>query len=725
MKSYLKQGFVFSLLFLLVGCFDDDDKAQTPTPEAKTIVDVAVENGSFTTLVAALQATGLDATLDDENATFTVFAPTDDAFALLGETTINALLADPDTLSSILKYHVIGTRVDSTSAVASAGTTVQTVNGQKIALSLAGDSLLVNTSTVTVTDVMADNGIIHVIDAVLLPPETTTSEANIVNTAVNAGNFSTLVKALQTTGLDDVLADETKSFTVFAPTDDAFAVLGNKLINTLLANPDVLANILKQHVVEGAIDSVTAMSQNGKSVTTLFDNTVGVSIEPATNQLQFGGANIITKDIVTTNGIIHVIDAVVVGDIALPTSYGTLADVASDAGSFTTLLSALQVTGLDTLISSPTKTFTVFAPTDAAFAALGQATLDALIADPDTLRNILLYHVISDAKVLSDGASTIAGSNENKVTMANNQQAALSLNQGSLFINDSAISAANVLADNGVIHVLDKVILPPKAVGTPSQTIAEVAQQTASLSTLVSALQSAGLVDTFADETANFTVFAPTNAAFEKIPAATLSALLADNSALTGVLQQHVLTGQVSSLDAFAANGKSVETLRGNSLSVQIVNFAKANNRDTDLIAYDATNRRLVTGKGHSDAGKTVYVFNADLSAQTSQCNDTCAQNWPPVLLADGKTVDNIPGLSTITRADNTTQLTYLGRPLYTYVQDTAAGDANGENVNSSWFSVKLAPSQLQIGGVNVTSTDIYTTNGVVHLIDTVIVEAK
>jgi len=93
-----------------------------------TIVDVAVENGNFTTLVAALEATGLDAVLADPAASYTVFAPTDAAFALLGDDTINALLADPDTLSDILLYHVLAGEVNAAAAIASAGSTVQTAN---------------------------------------------------------------------------------------------------------------------------------------------------------------------------------------------------------------------------------------------------------------------------------------------------------------------------------------------------------------------------------------------------------------------------------------------------------------------------------------------------------------------------------------------------------------------------------------------------------------------
>ena len=731
MNKVFKLGAIILPLLLIQGCSSDDDNNAPVTVDpqpAVSVFDAAQDSEEFTTLVAALEATGLDETLDDLTTSYTVFAPTDDAFALLGEETINSLLADTDTLSSILTYHVIAGRVDAQTAIGLAGSTVETVNGQNIALSLNGENLLVNTSTVTMTDIVTDNGIIHVIDAVLTPktvPETAPTN-NIIETAQQAGNFSTLLAALDAASLTSALADESSEFTVFAPTDAAFEAIGSNFLNTLLANPTVLADILKQHVLVGSVDSVTAMSLNGQSAETLLGNTLPVAINAETNMLSFGGANIIVKDIMTTNGVIHVIDSVIISDVTLPQSTNTIADIASADGNFTTLLAALTATGLDTLVADPDNTFSVFAPTDAAFAALGQDTINALLADTDTLRDILLYHVFPDATVLSDDAVSIANSNSNsnKVEMANGDMAAISYVDSSLFINDSAITEANVTASNGVIHVLNKVIMPPAEVGTPTKTIATVATETPALSTLVTALQAASLVDTFNDTTQSFTVFAPTNAAFSKIPTADLEVLLADTTALTGVLTQHVLGAQVGSTDAFAANGKTVTTLADNMLSVNVVDFTSTENTATDSIAYDSTNNRLVTGMADAMPGKTVYVFDNDLGEAMSTCEAACATTWPPVL-GTAASIENVPGLSLIARSDDSMQVAYLGRPLYTFSGDTAAGQNNGQAVNDIWWQVSLPATSLQVAGSNVTTTDIYTSNGVVHLIDTVITTAK
>ncbi len=565
-------------MLFLQACDDDDDKkaevveaavapAQTPT----TIVDTAIANGSFTTLVAALQATGLDATLADTASDFTVFAPTDDAFALLGQETIDALLADTETLTDILTYHVISGEVNASTAIGLAGTKVDMVNGDSLALSLDGSNLLVNTATVITTDIQTDNGIIHVIDAVLLPPaDMGMPTSSIVETAIANGNFTTLVAALQATSLDTVLADESATFTVFAPTDAAFALIGEETINTLLANPDVLSNILLQHViVDSAVDSVTAFSLNGANVETAAMTSIALQINATTDLLMFGGANIVMKDIYTTNGIIHVIDAVIVGDIDMPAPAMTLVDVAIANGNFTTLFAALQSTGLDTVLSDLDSDFTVFAPTDDAFSKLPAGTLDSLTSEQ--LSNILLYHVLP-GEVLADGAITVAQSMENMITMANGDKASLSFVDSMLFVNGSKVSTADVMADNGVIHVLDNVLLPPAEMTTPSQNIVEVAvADPDNFSTLVTALTAAELVTTLSDEDAMFTVFAPTNAAFAAVDPDALSALLADTDALTNVLLTHVVGGAtLSSLDAYAANGKMLTTASGTAIDVAI-----------------------------------------------------------------------------------------------------------------------------------------------------------
>ncbi len=132
---------------------------------ADDIVDVAAGAGDFTTLIAAVEAAGLEDTLRGEGP-FTVFAPTDAAFAALPEGTIEALLADTEALTAILTYHVLPGAVMSSDL--SDGMTAETVNGQPVTIGV-GDMVTVDTAIVTTADIEASNGVIHVIDAVLLP----------------------------------------------------------------------------------------------------------------------------------------------------------------------------------------------------------------------------------------------------------------------------------------------------------------------------------------------------------------------------------------------------------------------------------------------------------------------------------------------------------------------------------------------------------------------------
>ena len=719
-------SFLFVAVISLQGCGGSSSGYHEPTPEPEpepmSIVDVAVANGSFTTLVAALEATGLDATLSDMDSSFTVFAPTDDAFALLGDETIAALLDDTDTLTDILTYHVIGAEIDSSAAISSAGSTVEMVNGDSTGLSLDGDNLLVNTVTVTTVDVEADNGVIHVIDAVLIPPvDKGTPTMNIVDTAISAGDFGTLVTALQAAGLDATLADETQSFTVFAPTDAAFAMIDPDTLDLLLADTDALSDVLLQHVVSGEVSSVTAYTLNGLSATTASGAEIPVAINSELDTLTFGGATVTTTDIYTTNGVIHVIDMVVVADVELPSPPSSIVDVAVANGSFTTLVAALQATGLDTVLDDPEATFTVFAPTDAAFGLLGQGAVSALLDDPDTLKNILLYHVIQGSEVLQDGALTVAQSEANKVEMANGAETALSLANNTLFVNKSAVALADVMADNGVIHVVDQVITVPAAKGEPTQTIVDIAASNDDFTTLVTALTAADLVTTLSDTSATFTVFAPTNAAFDKIEDAALDGILADTDALTAILLKHVVNNsEIDSVSAFAANGTDVPSIGGDSLSVSLQNFSQTVDGASDEVAYDSASEMLVGGTNSSRPGLTLYVFDSDLGTSGSTCNDECATTWPPVVVDDAE-VDNIPGLSLITRDDGSSQAAFKGRPLYFYANDTAAGEANGQAVNDAWWQVDQEQVELQIQGSGVTTFDLYGTNGVIHVIDTVI----
>jgi len=554
------------LAFGLSACGGDDDDGKpprptptpTPEPEPVTIVDVAQGDDRFDTLVQALTDAELVADLSDPTATFTVFAPTDDAFDALG---IDLSTLAVETLRNILRYHVInGTAVNSADAAAAAGTTgVEMFNGDNIALSLSGDDLLVNLSTVIQRDIVTDNGIIHVIDAVLMPPaERGDPTGTIVDIAVADGNFTQLVAAVTEAGLADDLSAPDANLTVFAPTDAAFAAIGTAALNALIADVPKLTDVLELHVLQGQVDSLSAYAANGTSIPTLGGETVDVAI--VDGALTVGGATVVTRDIYASNGIIHVIDAVITNDIEIP--QGNIVEVAVADGRFTTLAQALADADLVETLSNAEGTFTVFAPTDEAFAALPAGTLAGL--EVDELRDILLYHVIVDAEVPGSDATAKAESEDPFAEVGlNGDVVTLSLTGTTLYVNTSAVVDGDVGADNGVIHVIDKVLLPPEDMGTPTQTIAEIVVEGENFSTLETAVIEAELDGTLSGA-GPFTVFAPTNDAFAKIQSDLLAAIIADVPTLTDILELHVVNGaSVDSIGAFSLNGGNAPTLGG------------------------------------------------------------------------------------------------------------------------------------------------------------------
>ena len=440
------------------------------------IVDTAVGAEIFTTLVAALQATGLDAVLADESKTYTVFAPTDTAFEALGADTINALLGDTDTLSDILLYHVFpDAAVNAETAISLAGTTITMANGDEVAVTLDGNKLFINQSGVIVTNVMASNGIIHVIDTVLTPPAdemppAETAQLNIVETAVAAGSFTVLAQALTATGLLDTLSNPDDQFTVFAPTDEAFAALPEGTLDALLADPETLTDILLYHVIGGsAIDSTTAISLAGQSVTMANGDELAISL--VDGSLLVNDSTVTAIDVRASNGIIHVIDTVLLPpadnssepvaeqpvDAAPEAPTGTILDIAQSNPDFSTLVAAVDAAGLAGALGHPGDTYTVFAPTNAAFAALGQDTINALLADPEALRNILLLHVLPGTVVDAEAALSLVGFD---IQAGNGETLSLTLEDGALLINGATITATDIKAVNGVIHVIDAVLLP-------------------------------------------------------------------------------------------------------------------------------------------------------------------------------------------------------------------------------------------------------------------------
>ena len=327
----------------------------------KTIVENAVNSADHTTLVAAVKAAGLVETLSGEGP-FTVFAPTNDAFAALPDGTIEALLQPgmKDELTEVLTCHVVAADAMSMAIkgmIDDDGGThpVSTVGGCTLQATYMGDKIMIEdeqgrTATVTIADVKQSNGVIHVIDTVLLPAEDAAMESDaametdaamemadadvpmvggakmfpnrtIVENAVNSADHTTLVAAVKAAGLVETLSGP-GPFTVFAPTNDAFAALPDGTVETLLKpeNKDQLTKILTAHVVAGSWTAEDIIREARKSRDNFYHfaavsgDALSAKVTAGNRVFIFdenGNAYEVTQaDVMQSNGVIHVVEGV-------------------------------------------------------------------------------------------------------------------------------------------------------------------------------------------------------------------------------------------------------------------------------------------------------------------------------------------------------------------------------------------------------------------------------
>jgi len=571
-----------------------------------TVVDVIVNSPDHNTLEAAVIAADLAGTLSGDGP-FTVFAPTDAAFAALPDGTVEALLDDPmGSLTQILLYHVIGAEVLSSDL--SDGMTATTINGKDVTVTINADGVFINDAMVTVADIPADNGVVHVIDAVLLPPSQT-----VLDIIVNSPAHNILEDAIIVAELDETLSGD-GPFTVFAPTDDAFEALPDGTLDALLADPmGDLTQILLYHVIGEELsaadlaENMTVTTVNGNDVTVTV-NADGIFINDALLIINFP----------VDNGIVYVIDTVL-----LPPAdqSNTVVDVIVNSPDHNTLETAVIAAELAETLSGDGP-FTVFAPTDDAFEALPDGTLDALLADPTgDLAQILLYHVIG-AEVLSSDLS-----DGMTATTINGKDVTVNINADGVFINDAMITVADISADNGVVHVIDAVLLPPRI------TVVDIVVNSSDHNTLETAVIAAELAETLSGD-GPFTVFAPTDDAFDALPDGTLDALLADPTGdLAQILLYHVLGAEVLSTDL--SDGQTATTLNGQDIDVTIspdgvfINDAMVTMADitTDngvVHVIDAVLLPVLTSTKNIDDFGSINVFPNPVADQfTIELNET------------------------------------------------------------------------------------------------------
>ncbi len=430
----------------LTACLGDDD------PPQDLYRAVLLKDPETSILAEAISAAGLSETLQGDG-NFTVFAPTNAAFtALLAELGLTPaqLLANTTLLRDVLRYHVLGSRVSS--AQVQPGRAIATLGGGIFKIDAAAGTLRFTdgrnrSGRVVATDISASNGVVHKLDRVMLP-----ADKNLVQTAQSLPDFSILVEAVVAAGLAGTLSG-TGPFTVFAPTNTAFAGLLAELgmsKEQLLANRPLLTAVLTYHVLPSRV--LRADVPVGAAITTVQGESFSINNALTITDRNGRQAAISATDVFASNGVIHVIDKVILPKIP------NIVELALAAPQFSILVEAVQAAGLVGALSGPTA-LTVFAPTNDAFAAL-LAELNVskadLLANVPLLTAVLTYHVVpgrvyragvpinTPITTLNGGSFRVGA--DLRITDANNRTA--------------GIAATDALAINGVVHTLDRVILP-------------------------------------------------------------------------------------------------------------------------------------------------------------------------------------------------------------------------------------------------------------------------
>ena len=684
------------------------DKVLMPPVVLEDIPTTASSTTIHDTLVAAVVQAELLATLSGPGP-FTVFAPTDQAF-----TDANIDLTALDTpegkvaLANILKYHVVDGAVPSSAVTDCMSATA--LNGQPLSFTVGG-GVMVNNASVTMADVSATNGVIHVIDKVLSPTDTPN---DIPRTAQCTGIHNSLVAGVVQAELLQTLQGD-GPFTIFAPTDQAFTDAGIDL--AALDTPEgktALTNILKYHVVDGAVPSsavtecMSATALNGQPLSF----TVGGGV-------MVNDANVSLADVNTSNGVIHVIDKVLT-----PTSTpNDIPRTAQCTGIHNSLVAAVvQAEILDTL--QGTGPFTLFAPTDQAFvdAGIDLAALDTPEGKA-ALTDILHYHVLAGAVPSSAVSECLSA------TTVNGNPISFTVGSG-VMVNDANVTLADVNTSNGIIHVIDKVLTPTS---TPND-IPRTAQCTGIHDSLVASVIQAELLPTLQSD-GPFTVFAPTDQAF--IDAGIVLADLdtpEGKAALSDILLYHVLAGKVPA--ANVTDCMSAQTVNGNPLSFSVSGTVMVNGANvtaTDVATSNGVihviDKVLTPTSTPNDIPRTAQctgVHNSLVAAVIqAELLETLQSEGPFTVFAPTDQAFTAAGIN-LADLDNPEGKAALADILLYHV---VAGEVlsssltecmSATTVNGSPISFTVG-DDVQVNGANVIMADVAASNGVVHVIDTVL----
>jgi transforming growth factor-beta-induced protein len=593
-----------------------------------SILAIIASYTELTTLFAAVTATGMDQDLID--LPLTALAPSNAGFAALDLDLFNNLLLTPAWelhLVEILEYHLSSNPVFTFTL--QNGSEITMRNGEIVFVktpSGVGNTYTFSNSkdegvTLTQADIFADNGVVHITDNVLRPSFFYRSVIDLFG-----GSYSTLQNLALIAGLEGYLSEG--PFTLFAPTNNAFNLLPAATISFLSSpagNID-LVEILQYHTVEAVFPST--ILANGIDLSTAQGNIISIGIVGGTITANY--ATVIDADILALNGITHGIDRVLMipegtgqpstgqPSTGQPTSAPvgpsettdpTIYMLAADNPDLSTLTSALntETSGLDAVLNDPTATLTALGPTNAAFDALPSGLLSTLLtaAFSQHLTELLLYHASEDVFRSADLF------NGDVITMLNGETVTYAIsNAGVATFNQARIEIGDIEARNGVVYVIGQVLLPSFA----SRTVIDLESD---YSTWLTLIELADLATTFRGGA--WTLFAPTNAAFDKIDQETLSFLTsaAGKDNLIEILNYHAVPQVLTSEKL--NNGDKLTTAQGDIIAIRVFNNqGKVNNANAvtlDILAINGVTHGIDTVLTPPTSTETLAPTSAPTSA--------------------------------------------------------------------------------------------------------------
>ncbi|CAK8675277.1 unnamed protein product [Clavelina lepadiformis] len=488
------------------------------------------ENSNWLSQMSHADSIGARAAADDE--ILTIFMPSDDvvlaAFMIQNET---SSLEETLQVQSFLENHVIPGRKLLVSQMHD-NEIFSAVSGNPIRVNVYPgdllDTITVNCRRVTVTDIINDNSVVHFIDNII--DEITGSIADYITERFD--EFSTLLTVLSNSGLLEKLHSSNGSYTLFAPTNEAFRDIP---VNTEPGK--CLDAFARNHISERVL--CTAGVERGQNLRTLFGDNITV-IER--NGKQFiGDSEIKVHDIMRTNGVIHVINRVL-----KPTSVSSVLDVLSSEKSFSSTLEMFQAAGIQDALATGGN-FTLIVPTNRAFKELSKSELMNLLLDAEGLRSLLKFHVIPqqisirDLKT-RDKLETLSPPMD--IHVSNYMKRVRSRRRRYLRKPVSALQCAMVVGQpevvpcNGAILIVDKVLQP--ASGTILSAL--MYSKKSNFSTLLAAIRRTG-IEQILDRDDDLTFFAPSEAAFSRFPVPVTQLLLSNKKLLRRVLRFHLISG--------------------------------------------------------------------------------------------------------------------------------------------------------------------------------------